>query len=319
MKNRPLNPSPWHPVWILLIAGVFLISNCTKNPQTKRDRKLEHRLGEIIAPFQGEVGVYVYHLKQRWEAGINEDRLFPTASMIKIPILLKIFERIERGDLREDSTFFYHQDTINYPWKGADALARFKDGEDITLGKLIAYMLTFSDNHASLWLQKLAGTGTAINAWLEEQGFNNTRVNSRTPGRERDYEQYGWGQTTPREMAQLMQVIYEGKAISPRASEEMYRYLTRSYWDGTALSQIPPYVQTASKQGAVDSSRSEVVLVNAPHGDYVFCVITNHQQDISWHRDNAGFLLIREISAYLWHYFEPTSQWTPAPGMEIYW
>jgi len=319
MKNRSLNLLPWFLRLALYVLGIFLISSCTSDRQIKRDIKLEEKLNELIAPFQGEVGVYVYHLKQHREAGVNEDRLFPTASMIKIPILLKIFDRIERGELREDSTFVYYQDTINYPWKGADALARFKDGEDITLGKLMAHMLTFSDNHASLWLQKLAGTGTAINAWLEAQGFDNTRVNSRTPGRETDYEQYGWGQTTPREMAQLMLMIYEGKAISQRASEEMYRYLTRSYWDGTALSQIPPNIQTASKQGAVDSSRSEVVLVNAPHGDYVFCVITNHQQDISWHRDNAGFTLIRNISALLWHYFEPTSQWKPAPGMETYW
>jgi beta-lactamase class A len=48
------------------------------------------------------------------------------------------------------------------------------------------------------------------------------------------------------------------------------------------LSQIPPTVQVASKQGAVNQSRSEVVLVNAPSGDYVFCVITKNQQDESW-------------------------------------
>lgn len=317
MKHR----SPYIPPWFLIsaIMVMFLIWGCSENHQITPDRKLEQQLRELLAPFQGQVGVYVYHLKQHREAGVNADQLFPTASMIKIPILLKIFDLIEQGELRQDSTFIYYRDTINYPWKGADAIARFKEGEDITLGKLIAHMLTFSDNHASLWLQKLAGTGTAINAWLAAQGFTKTRVNSRTPGREASYEQFGWGQTTPREMARLMLMIYEGKAVSPRASEEMYRYLTRSYWDGTALSQIPPYVQTASKQGAVDSSRSEVVLVNAPHGDYVFCIITNHQQDISWHRDNAGFSLIRRISALLWHYYEPASRWTPAPGMEIYW
>lgn len=30
----------------------------------------------------------------------------------------------------------------------------------------------------------------------------------------------------------------------------------RIYWDGEALSRIPPYVQAASKQGALDRSRS---------------------------------------------------------------
>ena len=62
-------------------------------------------------------------------------------------------------------------------------------------------MITMSYNTASLWCQHLAGTGTAINQWLEKHGFIHTRVNSRTPGREFARSRYGWGQTSPREMA----------------------------------------------------------------------------------------------------------------------
>ena len=85
----------------------------------------------------------------------------------------------------------------------------------------------------------------------------------------------------------------------------MYRFLTRSYWTGYALSGIPPWVQAASKQGAVRRSRSEVVLVNAPSGDYVFCVITKNQEDESWDAPNEGWELIRKVSEQIWNYFEP--------------
>src|SRR5690606_20824631 len=112
------------------------------------------------------------------------------------------------------------------------------------------------------------------------------RVNSRTDGRKLDWQKYGWGQTTPREMAQLLIRVARHQLISPAASEEMQRCLSRIYWDGEALAMLPPNVQTLSKQGAVSQSRSEVVLVHAPHGDYAFCVITNNQQDKSWQRDN---------------------------------
>ena len=99
--------------------------------------------------------------------------------------------------------------------------------------------------------------------------------------------------------------------LSGAASEEMYRALTRIYWNDEALSQIPPTVQAASKQGAVRRSRSEVVLVNAPHGDYVFSVITKNQKDKSWGPDNVGFVLIRKVSRLLWKHFEPESDWEP--------
>jgi beta-lactamase class A len=115
-------------------------------------------------------------------------------------------------------------------------------------------------------------------------------------------------------MAELLVTIREGRAVSRAASEAMYRFLTRIYWNGEALSRIPPWVQAASKQGAVNRSRSEVVLVNAPSGDYVFCVITKDQQDESWGYDNEGYVLLREVSALLWHYFEPGSTWTPPEG-----
>ena len=119
-------------------------------------------------------------------------------------------------------------------------------------------------------------------------------------------------------MARLLTLIREGKAISPAASERMYRNLIRIYYDGQALSQIPPYVQVASKSGAVDEARSEVVLVNAPHGDYVFCITTKNQKDTSWNPQNEGYRLITNLSALLWNYFEPKSKWKPAPGMEKY-
>jgi beta-lactamase class A len=177
-------------------------------------------------------------------------------------------------------------------------------------------MITTSDNTASLWCQSLAGTGTAINEWLGQNGFTHTRVNSRTPGREENRLHYGWGQTTPREMAELVVKVREGRVISARASERIYRNMIRIYWDSKALSQIPPYVQAASKQGALDDSKSEVVLVNTPHGDYVFCVITNHQQDTQWNSHNEGYILLRNVSRLLWNYFEPGSNWKPAHGIE---
>ena len=110
-------------------------------------------------------------------------------------------------------------------------------------------------------------------------------------------------------MCKLFTMIRNGKAVSPAASERMYRNLCHIYWDDNALSQIPPYVQAASKQGFVDESRSETVLVNAPHGDYVFSIITNHQKDQTYKHDNEAFVLIRKVSALLWQYYEPDSKW----------
>ncbi len=279
----------------------------------KEDKVLTKQLNERIKDFKGDVGIYVRHLKTGKTVLINADSIFPTASMVKVPITLGIFDKIEKGELDYHATLTY-KDSLLY--EGEDILGSFSSGEKISLSKVLMLMITTSDNTASLWSQTLAGTGTNINAVMEANGFNHTRVNSRTPGREKNQKKYGWGQTTPREMAELIVRIRDGKIVSERACERVYRNLTHIYWDNEALSQLPPTVQTASKQGAVNRSKSEVVLVNAPHGDYVFCVITKNQEDERWEPDNAGYVLIRDVSRMIWKHFEPKSTWKPAPKIE---
>lgn len=276
--------------------------------------ELDTSLQRVAADFHGRVGIYVRHLDTGEEVAIHADSVFPTASMIKIPITVGIFDKIEKGDLAYDSVLAYNDSLAS--GVGEDILGSFKHGEKISLAKVLMLMITTSDNTASIWSQALAGGGTAINAWLARNGFEHTRVNSRTPGRRAAWEKFGWGQTTPREMASLLIQIRNNKAVSARSSERIYRNLVRIFWDGSSLSQIPPYIQVASKSGSLDSYRSEVVLVNAPHGDYVFCVIANEMEDRRWARDNAGNVLLREVSRILWNYFEPDSKWEPAKGSE---
>ncbi len=278
----------------------------------KRDAALQARLEQAVAGFHGDVGVYVRNLRTGQVAAIRADELFPTASMIKVPILLATFQAMENGSLAFGQKLLY-TDSLAYSEED-DLLALAQDSSTVELAKVAMLMITTSDNTAALWLQSLAGTGIAINQWLAAHGFDSTRMNSRTPGRQDNWKQYGWGQTTPKEMAELLVLIREQKAVSPAADQQMYRMLTRIYWNGEALSQIPPWVQAASKQGAVNRSRSEVVLVNAPGGDYVFCVITKNQADESWEASNEGYVLLRKVSALLWEYFEPETPWTPAPG-----
>ena len=279
------------------------------------DRRLQASLDSLTRGFDGTVGVYVHNLKTGATAAINADTVFPTASMIKVPILIAVFDAMDRGRLDFRQQLVY---TDSLLYEGDDILGEFKDSSTVALNKLTLLSISTSDNTASLWLQYLAGTGTVINQWLADHGFDSTRVNSRTPGREENRSNYGWGQTTPREMTRLLTLIREGKAVSPAASQEMYRHLTRSYWTGEALSVIPPWVQVASKVGAVDHSRSEVALVNAPSGDYVFSVITKNQADSTWDPPNEGWVLIRKVSALFWRHFEPKHPWSPAEGAAKY-
>ena len=208
-------------------------------------------------------------------------------------------------DKIERKFFDYHQQLIyrdSLAYSSFDVTANLKDTARIEMAKVIMLMLTTSDNTASLWLQKLAGGGTRINEILDSTGLKSTRVNSRTAGRENNRTQYGWGQTTPYEMAVLMEKIYRGQVINDSTSKKMIRLLGRNFWDEQAISQIPPDVFVASKNGCVDASRSEVLLVMAKQ-PYILSIFTKNNKDISWSDKNEAWMLAKNLSALLWQHF----------------
>ena len=290
-------------IFILVLLTCSAISLTAQ----KKDARLERKLQDAIAGFNGDIGIYVKSLKTGKTVVISADTVFPTASIVKMSILTGIMNKIQRGELAYDQELVY-KDSLLY--EGEDILGSFKSGEKIMLKKVIMLMLTTSDNTASLWLQSLAGTGTRINEILDSLGFKDTRVNSRTPGREGNRSQYGWGQTTPAEMGRLFEMIYRSQLFSPAICERMMRCLGRNYWDeDEAISTIPPYVEVFSKNGCVNAVRSEAMIVNAPHEPYIFCIFTKNNKDISWTHSNEAWTLARKISTLLWHYYEPEDKW----------
>jgi beta-lactamase class A len=286
------------PIRIFLLLICFLCFSFAE--AQKNDPVLEKQLQALISGFKGDIGIYVHNLKNHRQVAIQADTIFPTASIVKIPILTGIMRKIEDGQLAYHQPLIY-KDSLLY--EGEDILGAFKNNEKIELSKVLMLMLTTSDNTASLWLQSIAGTGTRINELMDSLGLPNTRVNSRTPGRTEQRNKWGWGQTTPREMGQLLEKIINHEVISYTASEKMLRLMSRNYWDEEAISRIPADVFIASKSGAVDASRSELLFVNGKKCSYVFSIFTKDNQDRSWEPTNEAWELTRKISELLWKYY----------------
>lgn len=283
-----------------LLAFIFVLALMPAQAQ-KVNKKLQHGLETLTAGFKGDVGVYVKDLHTGKIASINADSIFPTASMVKVPILIGIMDKINKGELKYHQELTY-KDSLFYA--GSDLLASLKHNEKVELSKVIMLMLTTSDNTASLWLQSLAGTGTRINQILDSIGYTATRVNSRTPGREASREKFGWGQTSPKEMVSMFESLANRNLLDTASSEKMLRLLGRNYWDEEAISQIPPDVFVASKNGAVNASRSEAMYVSGKNARYVFCICTKNNKDTSWELQNEAWELARKLSKLLWETYK---------------
>jgi len=279
----------------------------------KEDKKLKALIEQETKNFRGDIGIYVHHLGKNKEVAILADTVFPTASIVKVPILAGIFQKIADKERKLSDEFTYDAKRV---YGGSGLMQFYKDSAKTDLSTMISLMLTYSDNVTSIWLQELSGGGLAINELMDRYGLPNTRINSRTEGRRHIWEKYGWGQTTPREMARLFTLIRQGKVIDARHSDKMYRYLKNQFYNERSLSGFPPQFSTISKTGSVDDARGEVVLVNAPSGDIVFCILSKNNKDQSWTYENEAEVLTRKLANIIWNYYEPRHRFSPYTRIE---
>ena len=81
---------------LLFLLPIFCLSTVTAQ---KTDKVLTKKIETILAGFNGEAGVYVKNLRSGKSVAINADSIFPTASMVKVPILIGIFDKINKDQL----------------------------------------------------------------------------------------------------------------------------------------------------------------------------------------------------------------------------
>ena len=160
-------------------------------PAVKRDKALEAKLHALASEVQGDVGIYVRHLKSGRGAVLRADELFPTASMIKVPILVTLFDRMEQGALRvRHNADMERLAALRRRGRSLRQVARWRQGS-------ARAGLADDDHHLGQRRLALAagdrGPAPPSIGWLAANGFDSTRMNSRTPGASGESRRDGMG------------------------------------------------------------------------------------------------------------------------------
>jgi beta-lactamase class A len=108
--------------------------------------------------------VYARHLPTGREAALRADEVFPTASLVKVPLLVGVFERIEAGDLALDDRLTF-RDSLRYIEDEGELFAQLQDSATVFVHTAVEQMLAASDNTASLWLQGIVTDAAVNDGW----------------------------------------------------------------------------------------------------------------------------------------------------------
>ena len=289
-------------LWQFTVAGV-LWASCSLVIGADLATELE----PWIAAHQGEVSVMIRHLVTGKQFASRADMVRPTASLIKLPVMVAAYRLADRGQLDLSKTITLTE-ADKVPGSGI-LTDHFSSGMTLPLLDAIRLMIRYSDNTATnLVIDQIDLPTTA--ATMESLGFAQTRLNSKVyrgqttiaPERSR---LFGLGSTTAAETVDLLEQLHRGTIASSESCKAMIDHLLACDEKTMIVRELPRGTKVAQKSGAVSTTRCNAGIVFGPSGPFAICVLTTNNKDRSWDDDNAAHVLIGRISRIAFDHFNP--------------
>jgi beta-lactamase class A len=279
----------------LSLAPALALAQSPQSALARADTSTLHRrLDSLARAHKGQLAYTVHNIDTGERFELRGDEAFPTASLIKVPILVTLHDLVEKGSISlDDPIRVLKIDKV----PGSGMLQHLHDNIEITVRDAAWLMGTISDNTATnLLLDKVA----MRRVWekMDSLRLPRTRVHSKSFQRFTSIAmdssvKYGLGVTTSNEMARLFALLADGKAVSPAADSAMLALLENNTND----QQMRRYAQgvvMSTKDGAGDQIRTECALFRL-QSRVVACVLTKENQDRSWAIDNEAQVTMARI------------------------
>jgi beta-lactamase class A len=293
------------------VAGAVVALAALAATQASAQAPLESLRPELearIARHRGTVAVSVVDPRTGESLSIRGDEPFPSASIIKLPVLVELFHQIEQRRLRwEDPLVLLEADKV----PGSGILQHLTTPHHLTIGDAALLMITLSDNTATNLILDKVGIRSVWER-MEALGLPRTKVHSKTFMRSTSVApdssaRYGLGVITANEIARLLAMIYRGEVVSPEASRRMIEILEKQFY----AEGIPRHLgdaRVAHKTGSLDAARHDCGIVFSEARDYVLCILTRDNADRSWGLDNEAHLLIADLARLVHARLAPAAQ-----------
>lgn len=274
-----------------------------------------------LTGFDGLVGMYMMNITTLEEIhfayqngskiSTNPDVAFTSGSIVKIPIMISIFKRIDEDEDPE---------TLN----------------------LLGKMIIESGNDPADWvMERVIHPNTApieVTKDMQALGLENTFLAGefglgspllkvyKTPANQRedvstDPDRYN--QSTPSDIGMLLEDIYLcaangqgtfkavfGDEITQSECQIMIDYLSQNKMPFLLEAGVPDVTVVAHKHGWVSydgimQTLGDAGIIFSPGGDYILVIFVYHPQQLIW--DNASFL-VGQLSAAIYNFYNQTLQ-----------
>jgi len=319
---------------LVALAALFLFAFASP-ASAAAPAAIQAEIAHISQGIDGVVGVAAWRLDGRGpKLLVNADQQFPMASTFKVPIAGTVLSQVDKGRLKLDQLVPVDSNMM----VESEGLAEtfHHPGVSVSVQNLLELMLTVSDNTATDTLEKLVGGPAVVTQWVRAQGITGLRVDRDTAGLIRDFYGLPPGPSfpasleaglkanpnledkgdkpdpafdndprdtaTPTAMAELLERIYTGKALSP-SSTNLLREIQERNTTGKARirARLPQGTVVAEKTGTIGGSVNNVGVITLPNnaGKLIVAVFIKKSSKPVEDRERV----IADISRALYDYY----------------
>lgn len=238
----------------------------------------------------------------------------PTASLIKVPILIALYQAVEDGRLALDDRTTYRGDEQRFP--GSGVIQHLTPGVEMSVRDAAVLMIIISDNVASNMVVDLVGLDY-INEQQRRLGMQQTTVFERWSEKLQGLDDRRMWVSTAAEMAHNLELIARHQAVSPEASQDMLRILRRQDYRNelsrelpwNEMNMLPDHQQNwvAEKGGAsLHGIRASGAIFHGARGHFVMAVFceggmapggTGRESEGNVHIGKLGYVAWRALAA----------------------
>jgi beta-lactamase class A len=255
---------------------------------------LEAQVKKQSAQPRLRAGTFVVDPSTGTYVDVNGRQAFAAASIIKLPVLVKLLVAIDNKTVSPDQLLTLRSDLIG----GGSGFLQWRPlGSTVSVKEAAELMITNSDNTATNLIIDLLGGKEACSSDFADWGLSETQINNMLP----DFE--GTNKTSPYDLAYLLGKIEQGALISKESRQFMYRIMSHVRTRTLLPMGLGPGAKIAHKTGDIAGMVGDAGIVTTAAGRrYIVAVQVERPRN-----DQRANKLIRELSKVVYHYMTTSS------------
>ncbi len=268
-------------------------------------RDIEH----IIGQKKVTIGVAVINLKNNDTFVFNDKIHFPMQSVYKFHLAMNVLNEVDKGKFSLSKKIFVAKNDLR-PNTWSPLREKYPDGNvNIPLSEILSYTVSQSDNNGCDILFRLMGGPKKVQKYIHDLGIKETSIVATEEEMSRNWEVQYTNWTTPLAAAQLLKKMYNGRVLSTKSRDFLWRAMVETTTGPNKLKgQLTKNVIIGHKTGysgtneaGLTGATNDIGIIQLPNGEiFAIAVFVSNSME----NEKTNDRIIADIAKATCDYFD---------------